>query len=1225
MANLYPMAIRGELGGYFIYIPVTAPGTFSIVPDLAVDPVYKQINGTLNTTNGTLKLDYPYGTLAPTTFTVTGPSVSDISVFSISVLSSLNNVLFFSTLTTPSKDPSYNALPPVTYDYSYNLVANAAPGDSSIGPYSTTLPVGLALDPDTGTFLGTLSFFSLWPLTTYNVNLTNGAHGESWTLVSLAVDTLPIFAYTNSPYIDIPGLFINIVPTIGTSAVGVYYYVSPQSPALPEGLTLNTSTAVISGTPTSNSLSAKTYTIVAQTASGSPSGYYQTTLEIYINLPPHFNYPLSPYVLIQNVYTEIIPSNYVGGGGSSTPVVPPLAYTNQLKKTPPARFYGCAVYIGNYQVIYFGGNQSILPAAPMGVFCPNDVWSYDAQQDSWTQLVGPNQTGSPVGRFIAGCAFDSANSIMYIFGGASANPDGSLNTLNELWAFNVLTLQWSQVITSFGPTKTTAMCMGYDDVHKNILVFGGFDPNTAVVNSSTWIFSIATQQWTLLNPPLAPSARYGASMAYVGASNNFLLFGGTNVSNDYNDLWQFNGTTQNWTMLINLDIVGSPPRSSFNAMTYDLDRNSLILFEKVNTQTWAYAVGNNTWALEVFNTLHPFQSNVPMVYIVDNETSVIFCNVNDSSENQNPVTFVYQKGKFGDYDWAVKPDYMPLYPILGVETTPFQISANNLNNTYAYNAVANTVLLSLWKPAIPPSVGPNNETWEYNCTTLQWRSIPDSIIGDVVTNRQGASMVYVADKNIYILFGGRTSFTSDNKLFTFDGVKWTELTPSVPIPSPRYGAAMVYNPVNSTVLMFGGSGVNDTWALNTTTFVWDKLVPLFNTSPPTRSLAAACFDTTLNVMFLFGGSILPFDAPPDQANLLNDLWAFDYLTNGWTNLFANGNTAGPSARLGAQMVYCSVTNTILLFGGMNYVQQNSLNDTWSFKYAANATVNTWTNLNPSNAPTATNPTLLSPFVFYNAPTNVFEVMYPAPAFIANWQLQPVAPVPTPVVPFDVLYLKCQPENAPRYTTTPSLPYGLKLNPTNGIIYGTPTVLQPPYVYTIIGTNITGYFSTTLIISVVRSYTGSNEVGYCYDEISDYKMRHKATVLQYTQNSSGLTKKQLWAQAVRGNGQFAKRTWGTQSVNYTNPNVNGLDQQGNSLLCPSNPVICLPTYNSDVPGPVLQLCQDTRLPAVQYLSHRQLTLNGTKWPQTQWSPERGGTGFPRGKAGSGGGLGSFFFK
>jgi len=54
-----------------------------------------------------------------------------------------------------------------------------------------------------------------------------------------------------------------------------------------------------------------------------------------------------------------------------------------------------------------------------------------------------------------------------------------------------------------------------------------------------------------------------------------------------------------------------------------------------------------------------------------------------------------------------------------------------------------------------------------------------------------------------------------------------------------------------------------------------------------------------------------------------------------------------------------------------------------------------------------------------------------------------------------------------------------------------------------------------------------------------------------QNNARLTKRQLYAQIVKGNGPYRKKSWASQSLNFpTNPNTHNLEQIGNTLiLCP----------------------------------------------------------------------------
>jgi len=111
-----------------------------------------------------------------------------------------------------------------------------------------------------------------------------------------------------------------------------------------------------------------------------------------------------------------------------------------------------------------------------------------------------------------------------------------------------------------------------------------------------------------------------------------------------------------------------------------------------------------------------------------------------------------------------------------------------------------------------------------------------------------------------------------------------------------------------------------------------------------------------------------------------------------------------------------------------------------------------------------------------------------------------------------------------------------------------------------------------------------------------EMRRKAEILKYKQNSSGLTKNQYISLLAKGNGPLAKRAWGNQSDNSTNPNISGLSQDGNTLICNSDSIISAPTSSSNVPGPIMNLYYNPNTPLVGYIQpNKQRTNIGMKWP------------------------------
>jgi hypothetical protein len=200
-----------------------------------------------------------------------------------------------------------------------------------------------------------------------------------------------------------------------------------------------------------------------------------------------------------------------------------------------------------------------------------------------------------------------------------------------------------------------------------------------------------------------------------------------------------------------------------------------------------------------------------------------------------------------------------------------------------------------------------------------------------------------------------------------------------------------------------------------------------------------------------------------------------------------------------------------------------------------------------------------------------------------------------------------------------LPVGLTFNSATGGISGIPTVLTTFRSYEITITNRIGYSTTSLTLNVIKEFLAppaeaDNFSSNTFLTNPVVAMRRKAEILQYKNNSSNLTKKQYLSLLAKGNGPNAKRAWGNQGNNNTNPNFNNFPQAGNTLICNTG-IICAPTSSSDVPGPIINLCYNPTIPVVGYnMPNRKRVNIGFKWPQKAWQP--GVNGFPIGKAGSG---------
>lgn len=120
-----------------------------------------------------------------------------------------------------------------------------------------------------------------------------------------------------------------------------------------------------------------------------------------------------------------------------------------------------------------------------------------------------------------------------------------------------------------------------------------------------------------------------------------------------------------------------------------------------------------------------------------------------------------------------------------------------------------------------------------------------------------------------------------------------------------------------------------------------------STSAPAtlRSNHSMVWDSQDDLLFVFGGI-------DDQGNLLNDLWSFSPATQTWRGLNASTAATGtchssnvPAPRMNAAMVWDSVDQQILLYGGLG-VNNHYLGDLWSYS----PTTGTWTALACSGNP-----------------------------------------------------------------------------------------------------------------------------------------------------------------------------------------------------------------------------------------------------------------------------------
>jgi PKD domain-containing protein len=206
--------------------------------------------------------------------------------------------------------------------------------------------------------------------------------------------------------------------------------------------------------------------------------------------------------------------------------------------------------------------------------------------------------------------------------------------------------------------------------------------------------------------------------------------------------------------------------------------------------------------------------------------------------------------------------------------------------------------------------------------------------------RSHAALAYDARDAYALLFGGYgwvnaarsiTNVTSFNDTWSYVGGNWTNRTTSV-APSPRYGAAMVYDPVDGYLVLFGGyqrgstgpsRPLDDTWTY--AGGVWTNVTASAGSPPPAPSVGWAA--PSASPAFAWdahdGDAVL---LVPSARSWTTETWTF--VNGSWSNRTA---LAGPLPfRVGAAVAYDAALGAVVRIGGGASDDADFQNDTWAY-------------------------------------------------------------------------------------------------------------------------------------------------------------------------------------------------------------------------------------------------------------------------------------------------------
>ncbi len=259
---------------------------------------------------------------------------------------------------------------------------------------------------------------------------------------------------------------------------------------------------------------------------------------------------------------------------------------------PGSRGFGSATWVDTSGDLWlFGGVGCDINGTNSKL---NDLWKYHITTNEWTWMAGantvndpgnyglimvPNQLNRPHARSETNATWTDNSNNLWLFGGLTSG------NLSDMWKYDLSLQEWVWMSGPNTPDHSTNYgTMGVPDTanipmsrlcysklkddNDNFWFFGGYN-NPGNSLNDLWRFNPLTREWTWMKGDSIPNnlgisgtqclssignvpcARMESRSCWTRCSNNFVIFGGelVNGTNLFNDLWNYNVSTNMWTWL----------------------------------------------------------------------------------------------------------------------------------------------------------------------------------------------------------------------------------------------------------------------------------------------------------------------------------------------------------------------------------------------------------------------------------------------------------------------------------------------------------------------------------------------------------------------------------------------------------------------------------------------------------------------------------------------------
>ena len=603
-------------------------------------------------------------------------------------------------------------------------------------------------------------------------------------------------------------------------------------------------------------------------------------------------------------------------GGSSTvpgyddgqPGVYGTLGTPAAGNIPGGRMSAASWTDGSGQLWLFGGfgydgegNSDVL----------NDLWEYNPSTNEWTWRGGSstvpcNDCSQPgaygaLGMAAAGntpggrqytAGWTDNNGQLWLFGGYGFDANGNAGDLNDLWAFNLSTSQW----TWMGGSSTVGSHYGQPGVY-------GILGTPAGGNT--------------------PGSRDSAT-SWTDSSGNLWLFGGygydaSGLRSYLNDIWEFNPSTDQWTWMggsstagsdfgqpgeygtLGTPAAGNTPGGRDSATSWTDSSGQLWLFGGLGY----YSFGPLSYSVR-FNDLWKYQSVPPLILAAT--VTTLTSSQNPSFYGQAVTLAANVTSSTGAPPNGETVTFMSATTTLGTGTlsggtasfTTSALPVGAYSVTAVYGGDAN--FAGSTSTAVSQTVG------QANSATMLTSSPNPSTFATLVTFTATVSGQFSGTATGTVTFRngsatlGTAALSGGSAVFTFTALPQgtDSITAAYSGDSSFTGST---SNSESQVVTAEVAAVNEwTWMGGSSTGqqpgVYGALgTPAVGNSPGSRYDASSWTDSSGN-LWLFGG--YGYDAI-GSIGFLNDLWEFTPSTNQWAWMGGSStvpNDSGYSAQSG---------------------------------------------------------------------------------------------------------------------------------------------------------------------------------------------------------------------------------------------------------------------------------------------------------------------------------------